>query len=137
LDDISNPHESTLLEVPIRLDSLLPPPEDWTRFYRYSGSYTTPGCQEVVTWIIFPKALSIDVRQMQKFRELIFRVAHHGVANETQESLFGNKAKMLHSHFDEQFIGFYRHIQELGTRRIYAPVGMQDSDTTSMNCPTV
>ncbi len=122
LDQVANPHESTILDEPIRLDSLMPPTEELNRFYRYSGSYTTPGCQEVVTWIIFPTALVIDAIQMQKFREIIFRVTHHGNESNTQTSV-GKKARML-SHFNEQFIGFYRHIQEIGNRRIYAPESM-------------
>lgn len=122
LDQVANAHESTILDEPIRLDSLMPPHEELNRFYRYSGSYTTPGCQEVVTWIIYPTALVIDAIQMQKFREIIFRVTHHG--NETKsQSTVGKKAKIL-TNFNDQFIGFYRHIQEIGNRRIYAPESM-------------
>lgn len=122
LDQVANAHESTILDEPFRLDSLMPPHEELNQFYRYSGSYTTPGCQEVVTWIIFPTALVIDAIQMQKFREIIFRVTHHG--NETSsQATVGKKARML-THFNDQFIGFYRHIQEIGNRRIYAPESM-------------
>lgn len=122
LDQVANAHESTILDEPFRLNSLMPPHEELNRFYRYSGSYTTPGCQEVVTWIIYPTPLVIDAIQMQKFREIIFRVTHHSNESNSQSAV-GKKAKIL-THFNDQFIGFYRHIQEIGNRRIYAPEGM-------------
>ncbi len=51
--------------TPIILKSLFPPNNDI--FYRYFGSYTTPRCQESVTWIIYPEPVFIDVKQVTIF----------------------------------------------------------------------
>ena len=40
-------------------------------FYRYSGSLTTPGCFESVTWTVFKRPLYISEGQMSFFRSLL------------------------------------------------------------------
>jgi len=42
--------------------------DDLKDFYRYSGSLTTPGCFESVTWTVFHKILKVSQAQMTKFR---------------------------------------------------------------------
>jgi len=44
--------------------------DDLDDFYRYSGSLTTPGCYESVTWTVFDKVLKVSNSQMAKFRSL-------------------------------------------------------------------
>jgi len=44
------------------LQDLLPP--DTNTFYRYSGSLTTPTCNEVVTWTVFREPISISENQV-------------------------------------------------------------------------
>jgi len=39
-------------------------------FYQYQGSLTTPGCNEVVTWIVFDKAIAAGDHQIASFRRL-------------------------------------------------------------------
>lgn len=41
-----------------------------TSFFRYSGSLTTPGCNEVVVWTVFTQPLYITSAQLANFRQL-------------------------------------------------------------------
>ena len=50
------------------LDTLLP--EDTSRFYRYNGSLTTPGCNEIVVWTVFKDPIKISHAQLEAFRAL-------------------------------------------------------------------
>ena len=47
------------------LDQLLP--ADKSKFYRYSGSLTTPDCNEVVTWTVFSDAVEVSQAQVRCF----------------------------------------------------------------------
>jgi len=50
------------------MSSLLP--KDVSRFYRYSGSLTTPTCNEIVTWTVFDEAIPISKTQMAVLRTM-------------------------------------------------------------------
>ena len=52
-----------------KLSSLLP--ADTTRFYRYSGSLTTPDCYESVAWTVFADVIQISSAQVS-FPVLLF-----------------------------------------------------------------
>lgn len=39
-------------------------PEDTTKFYRYNGSLTTPGCFESVIWTVFEDKQTLSHRQV-------------------------------------------------------------------------
>ncbi|KAG8122654.1 putative Carbonic anhydrase IV protein [Naja naja] len=45
--------ESAIKGKALRLESLIPDKKDLTSFYRYTGSLTTPGCNEEVVWTLF------------------------------------------------------------------------------------
>lgn len=60
--------QSTLLPVSIPISDLLP--DDMSSFYRYSGSLTTPGCNEDVTWTIFDTPIAISERQVRYYKQL-------------------------------------------------------------------
>lgn len=53
-------HLATMLP----LQDLLPP--NTNTFYRYSGSLTTPTCNEVVTWTVFQEPISISENQVSE-----------------------------------------------------------------------
>ncbi|XP_068749936.1 carbonic anhydrase 2-like [Montipora capricornis] len=53
---------------PFKLDPILP--KDKTKYFRYQGSLTTPGCNEAVTWTVFKNSVKISERQMGLLRSL-------------------------------------------------------------------
>ncbi|XP_064208910.1 carbonic anhydrase IV c [Anguilla rostrata] len=57
----------------VRLGDLLPATEELRGYYRYAGSMTTPGCQQVVVWTLFHRTIPVSRRQLlQVSRELRF-----------------------------------------------------------------
>ncbi|XP_047482802.1 carbonic anhydrase 1-like [Penaeus chinensis] len=75
LSTIVNADSQETLATPFRLSDLLP--ADTSSFYRYSGSLTTPTCNEVVTWTVFENSIPISEAQIEKFRELLDEEEHH------------------------------------------------------------
>uniref|UniRef100_A0A670YV66 Carbonic anhydrase 4 n=1 Tax=Pseudonaja textilis TaxID=8673 RepID=A0A670YV66_PSETE len=47
----------------LALESLIPDKKDLTNFYRYTGSLTTPGCNEEVVWTLFEKPIELGGEQ--------------------------------------------------------------------------
>nr|XP_012145297.1 PREDICTED: carbonic anhydrase 6-like isoform X1 [Megachile rotundata] len=45
-------------------------PKDHSSYYHYSGSLTTPGCQESVMWFIFADKLHISEAQLEVFKNV-------------------------------------------------------------------
>ena len=54
----------------VRLEDFLP--ENKNEFYRYNGSLTTPGCEEVVVWTIFKQHVEISEHQIIKLRNVTY-----------------------------------------------------------------
>ena len=60
--------DSSMSGIPaFRFDSLLP--ANKTKYFRYSGSLTTPSCKESVTWTVFRDAVNISQYQVQTSTE--------------------------------------------------------------------
>ncbi|NXE55597.1 CAH4 anhydrase, partial [Casuarius casuarius] len=57
---------------PLPLDSLIPREEDLTRYYRYTGSLTTPDCHENVIWTVFEKPVELSLAQVSQFSMVLF-----------------------------------------------------------------
>ena len=53
---------------PVSLMDLLP--NDVNEFWRYSGSLTTPTCDEVVIWTVFKNKVTLSKHQLEKFFHL-------------------------------------------------------------------
>lgn len=45
-------------------------PTNMAAYYTYEGSLTTPGCNEVVTWIVFTEPVSFSPEQVSKNKKL-------------------------------------------------------------------
>lgn len=77
-----NPHFENLLDAfqyitaddasthfkPTALEKLLP--HDTNEFWRYSGSLTTPGCDELVVWTVFKNPIQMSKHQLEKMFQL-------------------------------------------------------------------
>nr|XP_020642624.1 carbonic anhydrase 4 [Pogona vitticeps] len=87
------------IKVPaLRLDSLIPKTEDLTSFYRYTGSLTTPGCNENVVWTLFEKNIELQLGQVQEFWMQLY---------------FGTSKN------DSWMVDTFRPVQPLGDRIVY------------------
>lgn len=62
LSEVVNDGDETTLQNIVSFQKLLP----WrtSSFYRYSGSLTTPGCNEIVTWTVFDTPVTISENQV-------------------------------------------------------------------------
>ncbi|XP_073717294.1 carbonic anhydrase 4-like isoform X1 [Misgurnus anguillicaudatus] len=56
----------------ISLSQFILSEEKMTNYYRYDGSLTTPGCNEVVVWTVFENPIPISKEQLEKFSSLKF-----------------------------------------------------------------
>ncbi|XP_006138697.2 carbonic anhydrase 4 [Pelodiscus sinensis] len=63
-------NEKTMAALP--LESLIPPEKNLTGYYRYSGSLTTPGCNETVIWTIFKEPIALSENQMENFWKKLY-----------------------------------------------------------------
>ena len=65
------------LEIEFNIFSIYPSEMSLEKYYRYSGSLTTPPCSEVVIWNVFKKPIMISSAQMARIRiigpEISFR----------------------------------------------------------------
>ncbi|KAF6277676.1 hypothetical protein mRhiFer1_001964 [Rhinolophus ferrumequinum] len=85
------------------LASLLPGPSGLSRYYRYSGSVTTPGCEPAVLWTVFEDAVPIGRAQVAQFQTVL------------QTGQPGRRLVPLTKNFRPQ--------QPLGGRRVWASCG--------------
>ena len=47
-------------------------PDNTDKFFRYNGSLTTPGCNQIVVWTIFKDRVEISQSQMDAFRRTTY-----------------------------------------------------------------
>jgi len=73
--------------------------DDLSKFYRYSGSLTTPACHESVIWTIFKDTIKISDAQLAHFRTLLINEPH-----EASKTMNNN----------------YRPVQPLNGRTVYS-----------------
>ncbi|XP_056416094.1 carbonic anhydrase 4 [Hyla sarda] len=51
----------------VKLQDLIPKEDQLKLFYRYSGSLTTPQCNETVVWTVFPTRIKLSTNQIAAF----------------------------------------------------------------------
>lgn len=98
-DDVIKAGNKTSI-MPFKLEPMLPDTRD--KFFRYSGSLTTPTCDESVTWTVFKDSVKISQKQMNYLRMLEFT----------------DGSKMVNN---------YRPVQELNMRTVYNSFEKQPS----------
>uniref|UniRef100_A0A8C0P7H9 Alpha-carbonic anhydrase domain-containing protein n=2 Tax=Canis lupus familiaris TaxID=9615 RepID=A0A8C0P7H9_CANLF len=97
------------------LASLLPGASGLSRYYRYSGSLTTPGCQPAVLWTLFADAVPIGRAQVAQFQTV------------PRAGLPGSRPAPLTDNFRPQ--------QPLGGRRVSASPGASIRAAASAPAP--
>ncbi|XP_064614084.1 uncharacterized protein LOC135477810 [Liolophura sinensis] len=68
LDAISNKDNEAFL--PVDMSKILPTESDLSSYYTYDGSLTTPGCDEIVRWIVLSRPWGMTERQLSALRLL-------------------------------------------------------------------
>ena len=68
LNDITEEGTEVTLSTKVSLKELLP--DNTSTFYRYFGSLTTPGCQEIVTWTVFDTPIVVSENQVDEIDPL-------------------------------------------------------------------
>lgn len=63
LNEVDEDGDETTLVNLISFKDLLP--SRTTTFFRYSGSFTTPGCEEIIIWTVFDDSITISESQVE------------------------------------------------------------------------
>ncbi|XP_029326129.1 carbonic anhydrase 15 isoform X3 [Mus caroli] len=71
LKTLSSPGVAVNLTSTFALASLLPSALGLLRYYRYSGSLTTPGCEPAVLWTVFENTVPIGRAQVVQFQAVL------------------------------------------------------------------
>ncbi|XP_053135028.1 carbonic anhydrase 15-like isoform X2 [Hemicordylus capensis] len=100
LRNISRAEDYVDLASTFSLGNLLPNVGLLSKYYRYKGSFTTPGCEEVVTWTVFEEQIPISKSQLSAFVNTIY----FKTAGTTPLKMTSN----------------FRPLQPLNSRKVYA-----------------
>jgi len=74
LDNIKDAKSQTNASTCFSLSSFLP--SEPSAFYRYSGSLTTPGCNEIVTWSVLHHPQQVSEQQLERLRSVLDSDGH-------------------------------------------------------------
>jgi len=66
---VQNANASFTTPVTVNMEAMIPPTAEQA-YMHYDGSLTTPKCNEVVQWIVFRDAVTMDYTQFAEFRAL-------------------------------------------------------------------
>ena len=84
-------------------------PKDLSRFYRYNGSLTTPGCYESVIWTVFQNPIVLSYAQISQLRR-VFNPDTHTAPDSTGHGPAGLLEKISDN---------FRPVQRLWFREVY------------------
>ena len=70
IKDVQIQNQITNMKNGVILEHFLPDNTD--KFFRYNGSLTTPGCNQIVVWTIFKEQIEISQDQMDAFRRTTY-----------------------------------------------------------------
>ncbi|CAH1802318.1 unnamed protein product [Owenia fusiformis] len=93
------------------LESIIPSISSLDDYFRYSGSLTTPTCDESVIWTVFESTIPISNTQMNKFRQII-------------------------SHTGERILDNFRPVQNLNARTVTTSDSNYPTTTTTTEQPS-
>ncbi|XP_053326670.1 carbonic anhydrase 15-like [Spea bombifrons] len=99
------------------LESLLPPHDKLTRYYRYQGSLTTPDCSEVVIWTVFEQPVTISRSQLR----ILTDTAHFSAKGESLLKMTDN----------------FRPPQPLNGRKVWASVDATISQSNALSASII
>ncbi|PVD31565.1 hypothetical protein C0Q70_06979 [Pomacea canaliculata] len=91
-------------------------PNDTSKYYRYLGSLTTPGCLEIVVWTVFQETIKVSEAQIEAFRQLT-------VVESTNETI----------HLEDNF----RPVQPLYGRQVMVSFDLRDTTTLQPSATTL
>lgn len=115
MDD--NVHE-VVMDDDFSLRDLLP--NSMAKFYRYSGSLTTPACNEIVTWTVFDEAITASEKQVSQLNE---SALVDGLIEFLCCSAQLAQFRKLKSEDGDQLVNNYRPPQPLLGRTVYVRSG--------------
>ncbi|XP_019637476.1 PREDICTED: carbonic anhydrase 14-like [Branchiostoma belcheri] len=108
--NVANAGNGSVFSSVFTFDSFLP--ANRSKFYRYSGSLTTPGCNEIVVWTVFEDTIKISRNQLSALLGATYYQAEGG----NQPAAMANN---------------WRPVQALNTRQVYR--SFQKSGTWRMS----
>ena len=76
-DHATGTAETITAEMASDFYSLLPSGRNSSDVYSYSGSLTTPTCNEVVSWFVFAKPIEMSNEQIEAYRDLYENESDH------------------------------------------------------------
>ncbi|XP_032092167.1 carbonic anhydrase 4-like [Thamnophis elegans] len=116
LKNISKKGEVGSLDRSFSLLDLMGSNDGFTRYYRYPGSLTTPGCDEAVIWTVFADPILLPPKVVRKFASGL-------------SSTDSSKGPWL--------INNFRPLQKIGDRKVEASNALKSAATIFVSPPTV
>jgi carbonic anhydrase len=113
LSEVPAGGDETTLNNLVSLQDLLP--EQTTSFYRYSGSLTTPKCNQIVSWTVFDDPLVISEQQV---RVLVNFGIDESIILDISFLVQLKKFRSLKNDVEEPLVNNFRPVQPLNDRTV-------------------